>query len=168
MRGLTGLIAIAALAGCGEVAPDAPAPAQGTATSATAVAPSPTIAASSTAAPTRITQFPAALHGTWGLTPGDCDPSRGDDKGVMTITADEARFYESRARLGEVTAAADGTLNGTFAFTGEGQEWTRTIKLTPSEGGTVLIREDLVTEPTAEPAEGPLRYTRCPAKAAAQ
>ena len=74
------------------------------------------------------------------------------------------KFYESRAKLAKVTGATADRIEAEFAFTGEGMEWQRTKRLTPAEGGTVLIREDLVTEAGAPPVEGPLRYTRCPLK----
>ncbi|HEX6218205.1 MAG TPA: hypothetical protein VFZ35_02900, partial [Sphingomicrobium sp.] len=41
--------------------------------------------------------IPAFLHGRWGLTPGDCTSTRGDNKGLLTITAERLEFYESRA-----------------------------------------------------------------------
>lgn len=163
MRNFTALFVLAALAACGEVAPDAPSPAAETGTASPST-PSPGASPSTSGSATRISQFPASLQGTWGLTPNDCDRSRGDAKGILTITAEEARFYESRARMIDVASGADGGIAGTFAFTGEGMEWQRTMRLTPAEGGTVLIREDLVTEPGAPPVEGPLRYTRCPLK----
>src|SRR4051794_38468260 len=46
--------------------------------------------------PPPATQIPAALQGSWGLTPADCMPERGDAKGLLTITHDDLHFYESR------------------------------------------------------------------------
>ncbi len=31
--------------------------------------------------------IPAALHGRWGMVPADCTSTRGDNKGLLTITA---------------------------------------------------------------------------------
>src|SRR5215218_6684586 len=41
--------------------------------------------------------IPASLHGRWGLTPADCTSTRGDAKGLLVISADGLKFYESRA-----------------------------------------------------------------------
>ena len=47
--------------------------------------------------PTPAASIPAALQGRWGLTPADCMPGQSDAKGLLTITANDLRFYESRA-----------------------------------------------------------------------
>src|SRR5687768_3461346 len=74
-------------------------------------------------APAAAATIPAAMHGRWSLTPGDCTSTRGDAKGLLTITATELRFYESRAvPVGDVDTSAD-SISGDFAFTGEGMEW---------------------------------------------
>jgi len=69
--------------------------------------------------------IPAALQGRWGLSPADCSGHPSAAKGLLVITPDQLRFYESRA----VPAADVGTdansISGHFAFTGEGQSWTR-------------------------------------------
>src|SRR5687768_11553061 len=41
--------------------------------------------------------IPAALHGRWGMSPADCTSTRGDAKGLLVVSADGLRFYESRA-----------------------------------------------------------------------
>ena len=69
--------------------------------------------------------IPAVLHGRWGLTPGDCTSTRGDNKGLLTVSADSLKFYESRAvPSGNVQASAD-SFSADFSFTGEGQTWSR-------------------------------------------
>ena len=68
--------------------------------------------------------IPAFLHGRWGMSPADCTSTRGDAKGLLTITAGELRFYESRAvPVGNVGGTKD-SFTADFAFVGEGQKWT--------------------------------------------
>lgn len=69
--------------------------------------------------------IPAALHGRWGLTPGDCTSTRGDAKGLLTIGAGELRFYESSAIPAGNAKASSDSFSADFAFTGEGQAWTK-------------------------------------------
>lgn len=69
--------------------------------------------------------IPAALQGRWGLTPGDCASTRGDAKGLLVITAKDMRFYESRAVPSPGVTQDNDSITGNFAFTGEGQSWTK-------------------------------------------
>jgi hypothetical protein len=69
--------------------------------------------------------IPAALHGRWGLSPGDCTSTRGDAKGLLIVGPGEIKFYESRAVPGSNTQAAADSIRGEFRFTGEGQTWTK-------------------------------------------
>jgi hypothetical protein len=69
--------------------------------------------------------IPAALQGRWGLTPADCTTSLGDAKGLLVINGDELRFYESRAVPAQRAQTDPDSISGQFAFTGEGQSWTR-------------------------------------------
>jgi hypothetical protein len=69
--------------------------------------------------------IPAAFHGRWGLTPGDCTSTRGDAKGLLTITDDKMRFYESTAVPAESLASDSNSIRGNFDFAGEGQTWKR-------------------------------------------
>ncbi|MEO7187534.1 MAG: hypothetical protein ABIW58_03895 [Sphingomicrobium sp.] len=68
--------------------------------------------------------IPAFLHGRWGMTPADCTSTRGDAKGLLTITAKELRFFESRAVPVGNVGGSDDSFTADFAFTGEGQTWT--------------------------------------------
>jgi hypothetical protein len=68
--------------------------------------------------------IPAFLHGRWGMTPADCTSTRGDAKGLLTISANELRFYESRAVPVGNVGGSDDSFTADFAFTGEGQSWT--------------------------------------------
>jgi hypothetical protein len=81
--------------------------------------------ANSAALPAAASKIPAALHGRWGLAPADCTSTRGDAKGLLTISADDLRFYESRAIPGPNVEGDADSISGDFAFSGEGQTWTR-------------------------------------------
>ena len=74
---------------------------------------------------TAATAIPAAMQGRWGLNPADCMRGRADAKGLMTVSADELRFYESRAVPGDDVQTSPQIVSGNFHFTGEGQSWTR-------------------------------------------
>ena len=69
--------------------------------------------------------IPAAFVGRWGLTPGDCTSTRGDNKGLLTIAADRLSFYEARAVPGGALKQTKDSVSGNFNFTGEGQTWKR-------------------------------------------
>jgi hypothetical protein len=103
------------------------------------------------------TGIPVALHGRWGLVPADCTSTRGDNKGLLTITADTLRFYESVGTLGKVVERDAGRIVADFAMTGEGQSWTRRMVLDAEEGGKTLVRR----EQGADAMLGLLRYRRC-------
>lgn len=136
-----------------DAAPVAPAPAL----PANAAEPAPTASASATPAPDLAAGIPAALHGRWGLVPADCTSTRGDAKGLLTITADRLAFYESRGTIAQVVERDDNRLVADFAMTGEGQEWNRRMSLNVQDGGKTLIRR----EQGADAMPGPLKYSRC-------
>jgi hypothetical protein len=69
-------------------------------------------------------RIPAFLHGSWGLTPEDCTSTRGDAKGLLVITTNGLRFYESRAVPAGNFNNSDNSFSADFSFTGEGQTWT--------------------------------------------
>jgi hypothetical protein len=75
--------------------------------------------------PTTASEIPAPLQGRWGLTPGDCTSTRGDAKGLLVVGPDNLKFYESRAVPGPDTQTSPDSISGEFAFTGEGQTWTK-------------------------------------------
>ena len=103
--------------------------------------------------------IPAAFHGRWGINPGDCTDENGDAKGSIQVSADQLRFYESVATIGTVSENDDGVIRATYDFTGEGEEWSRDIKLALSEDGTELTRTEYGEDAMAEP----LAYTKCQA-----
>ena len=95
--------------------------------SADGAPPQSTAASPTPSAPTGgpVAVIPATLHGRWGLTPGDCTATRGDDKGKLIVSAGDLRFYESRAvPVSNVETSSD-SYSANFAFTGEGQSWTK-------------------------------------------
>lgn len=153
-----GLLACAALALGGCSGSSDPAPSDQISQSA----PDATPASALTSAPRATTAAPAipqALRGRWGLVPADCTSQNGDAKGLLEVGTNRLKFYESAARLGTVAAMAKDRIRATFAFTGEGQEWTQDVELRLWDGGSKLIRQD--RGPDAQP--GALTYTRCPA-----
>ena len=98
--------------------------------------------------------IPAAFHGRWGMVPADCDPGRDDAKGLVEIRADSMKFYESRAQLTRLVGSSPEKVEAEFAFTGEGQNWTKTETLAISDDSHTLIRTE---------DGGESRYKRCPA-----
>ena len=103
------------------------------------------------------TAIPEALHGRWGLVPADCTSTRGDAKGLITIDAERIEFYESRAVVDEIEEQDTGMIRARFAFTGEGQEWTRDIEWRLSEDGATLTR----SESGEDALDEPVSYTKC-------
>lgn len=103
--------------------------------------------------------IPEMLRGRWGLVPADCTSTRGDAKGLLTITADKLEFYESVATLGPIREVDADSIGASFDFTGEGETWIQEVALSTPDGGKTLVREDM--GPRAQP--GPFTYTKCPA-----
>jgi hypothetical protein len=79
-------------------------------------------------------------------------PGRSDAKGLLVISPNELRFYESRAVPAPGVQADADSMSGNFAFTGEGQSWTKyeSFKLDKQ----VLVRTE--TRPTAS-----FSYAKC-------
>lgn len=96
--------------------------------------------------------IPVVLHGRWGLSPADCSSTRGDAKGLLVVKSDGLNFYESRAVPAADVETDGNSIGGNFAFTGEGQSWTRYESLKLDKG--VLIRTE--TNPTAS-----FSYAKC-------
>lgn len=151
MRMMTALAATAVLAACGAPADDTAEPA---ATENGAATPAPE--AIEPAVQTGL-GIPAAMHGRWGLVPADCTSTRGDAKGLITVSAGEIRFYESVGQVDSASERSDTAFRGQFAFTGEGMQWTRDMALALGADGTTLVRSEFGAEAMAEP----LTYTKC-------
>lgn len=154
------IAAAAALASCGgrepvaeEVKNGSALPdATGSSASPSGGAPAPGAAAGNAVSTASAINIPAALRGRWGLSPGDCTSTIGDAKGLLVVGDNELRFYESVAiPAGDVQTSAN-SISGDFAFTGEGQNWTKHQTLELRDGA--LVRTD--RDPIAT-----FRYVRC-------
>jgi hypothetical protein len=88
------------------------------------------------------TEIPAPLRGRWGLVPADCTSTRGDAKGLLTITADKLEFYESVGTLDTIMDAEPTRIRATFDFEGEGMTWQREVVLDVQDDGATLIRRE--------------------------
>jgi hypothetical protein len=101
--------------------------------------------------------IPAIMRGRFGLVPADCTSTRGDAKGLVTIGDKTMQFYESVATLKSSKPVSRAQLRGSFAYTGEGMEWSRGVGLESRDGGKTLIMEEFGDD--APP--GPRTYSRC-------
>lgn len=102
-------------------------------------------------------EIPEAVQGRWGMVAADCTSKRGDAKGLLEVSADQLKFYESVAKLGEIKEAGETRIRATFAYTGEGQSWSQDVVLDAQDDGKTLIRREYGKD--AMP--GPQKYTRC-------
>jgi len=152
MRMTLALAATAILTACGAPADDGADP---VATEAADGVPA-AIASAEPAVQTGL-GIPAAMHGRWGLAPADCTSTRGDAKGLITVSAGEIRFYESVGQVDTASERSDSAFRGTFAFTGEGMQWTRDMALALGPDGTTLVRSEFGADALAEP----MTYTKC-------
>jgi hypothetical protein len=135
--------------GAGTTAAEAAADGDLAANSSVAPAPSPPAPAS--------TELPTALRGRWGLVPADCTSTRGDAKGLLTVSANELRFYESVGTLGTITESAPTRIRAAFDFEGEGMTWQRDMVLDVQDDGATLIRREY----GEDAGPGPFRYSKC-------
>lgn len=78
--------------------------------------------------------------------------TKGDAKGLLVISDNELRFYESRAVPAANARGDSNSISGDFAFTGEGQTWTKfqSLQLQKKE----LVRTE--SNPTAS-----FTYAKC-------
>lgn len=98
--------------------------------------------------------IPSAFRGRWGINAADCDRTRSDAKGAITIGEKTIRFYEATATLGKITLNAPENFTGNFAFSGEGQTWNKSVNLKLTGSSNILERTD---------DEGSYTYARCKA-----
>ena len=118
--------------------------------SAVRVQPDGNSADSNSTAPAPAPTIPAAFRGRWGLVPADCTSTRGDNKGLITVSDRTIRFYEATATLKEQLPSTGGQFTGAFSHTGEGQTWD-TVTSFARQGNTLTRTEG---------AQG-FTYTRC-------
>lgn len=163
MRYFLALPLILAIAACSGESPDAAATNSGQATTTEAGNPDAKVSGVTPAPSPMITQAPAAstipagLRGRWGLVPADCTSTRGDAKGLMIVDASTLRFYESVGTMQRGTSEGPLSLDGSFAFTGEGMNWSREVSLVSHDGGNSLDFKDS----GADSAPSSRTYTRC-------
>jgi hypothetical protein len=73
--------------------------------------------------------------------PADCEPGRADAKGLLIVTDNDLRFYESRAvPTADVSSGSD-SIAGNFAYTGEGEKWSKYQSLQLEKQG--LVRTEI-------------------------
>ncbi|MDE0880319.1 MAG: hypothetical protein OSB00_16930 [Sphingomonas bacterium] len=107
--------------------------------------------------PEPIAAIPASFQGRWGMVPNDCDPKNDYmAKGLMTVSAEGLKFYESRATIGDLQRLTPTRLQTTLSYSGEGQTWEKPTTLTLQDDGKTLVRTE--TDPPAAET-----YSRCPA-----
>ena len=101
--------------------------------------------------------IPDAFHGRWSSTSEGCETEGGEMP--IEVDAETIQFHESVATLGTVSESETRAIRATYNFTGEGEEWSRDIKLAISEDGTELTRTEYGEDAMAEP----MTYTKCQA-----
>ena len=94
--------------------------------------------------------IPTQYRGRWGMVAADCTSTRGDAKGLITVSDTSIKFYEARATLKEQRPAIATSFSGLYGFSGEGQTWEKVVTLTRT--GNTLKRAD---------DEGSYNYNRC-------
>jgi hypothetical protein len=94
--------------------------------------------------------IPDQYRGRWGMVAADCDQSRSDAKGAITIGEKTIKFYEATATLKEQRPAIATSFSGLFGFTGEGQTWQKVMTFTRT-GDTLKRAEET----------GTFTYKRC-------
>lgn len=97
--------------------------------------------------------FLTSFAGRWGVTPADCDISRGDTGGVLEIRGDTLILNGSTGRIARISAARPETIMIDVAMKQGKRRWTGRLKLSLMLGGTRM-------EQTG-PGPGQVLYTRC-------
>ena len=87
-------------------------------------------------------QIPTSFVGRWGMTPADCDPDGSAVKGLLTITDDSLKFWESKGSVQQIVRHSPYDITLQLAMTGEGQSWASTTRLVLDAAATELVRSD--------------------------
>ncbi|MEG3087126.1 hypothetical protein [Sphingomonas sp. PB4P5] len=132
----------AEVAPSGDVGIVAPAGPTDIATASPAPAPTPTPSATPIKAAVAARAFPVAFRGRWGMNANDCDPKRDDNKGLITVSADAIKFYESRATIAKLSVSSPTRIAADLSFSGEGQTWQSRTVFDLSDGGKTLARAE--------------------------
>lgn len=101
----------------------------------------------------RVSGFPTAFLGRWGLVAADCDGGAAA-KGMMTIDSKAVRFHESRGVTTGLSTDSATKVTGQFTFDGEGQRWQKQQSFELASGGDTLVRTE--TDPAAS-----FTYKKC-------
>ena len=116
--------------------------------------PAPPPDAPAVGAPTKI---PDGMTGRWGLVSADCTSKNGDNKGLITVSDNQIKFYESVGKLANITEGDENKIRANFDFTGEGMSWKREMTMEVQDSGKTLMRQEFGED--AMP--NPLKYSRC-------
>lgn len=105
-------------------------PAKGTGTPGNAVAPEPATPVG------RASAIPTVFQGRWAGDAAGCSGPR--DEMALSVTGDALRFYESEGRVETVDIVSPREASVEASFTGEGESWRDTRRMTLSEDGQKL------------------------------
>lgn len=101
--------------------------------------------------------LPDGFRGEWNANRAQCGSGRGETR--LVIGPDWVRFHESDGTVTAVRKQNDRIVTIAAAFTGEGQQFARTIRMELSPSGQDLTIEGLVRhrcpEDAAKPAPRP-------------
>lgn len=117
---------------------------------------SPSDDATATESPSTAAAIPVALQGRWGLVRNDCTMNVGAEKGLVTIGVTEMKFYESIAKLKSAKVTPT-TLDGQFAYSGEGMDWNRRVTMKTTDGSKTLVFQEFGDDAP----QGARTYTKC-------
>lgn len=82
------------------------------------------------------TAIPKPFQGEWNTDLAACGTGLNDSR--LRITASEMQFYESTGKVTKVKSEGPRVISVTSSFSGEGEKWTNTEKLTLSPSGAEL------------------------------
>jgi len=99
-------------------------------------------------------EIPTSFVGRWGINKADCDPDSLAAKGLLTITPDTLKFWESKGHVQRIVRHSPYDITLNLNMTGEGQSWTSDTRLTLDAAATVLVRSE-----AGKPEH--YRYQRC-------
>ena len=92
--------------------------------------------ASPTAYPRTVTTIPAPFRGEWNAVLADCGTDLSDS--ALRISARDMAFYESVGQVSLVTETGPREIAVKARFTGEGETWTRDVRMQLSQDGQTL------------------------------
>ena len=87
-------------------------------------------------------QIPTSFIGRWGMTKADCDPDGPAVKGLLTISDDSLKFWESKGNVQQIVRHSPYDITLQLAMTGEGRSWASTTRLVLDAAATELVRNE--------------------------